>query len=211
MPLDAAPTLVLRRLGDSDRPALLRHLLALHPECRHARFGSARSDAHLAAFSASLDLAGSILGIAAFVGSDAVAVALAAECGEGMIEVGVETLPFWRRRGLGAAVCRAACVAAAARGATRALFEFEPTNFAIRALVHTLGGSVSLPDGRGTVPLRPGISEEQLRPRSVSGKRSGADDPAPVPSSRAPAPTLHGPGVRYRLRKGGAQAAMISC
>jgi GNAT superfamily N-acetyltransferase len=211
MSLDAVPALIFRHLGNDDRPVLLRHLLALPPECRHARFGCARTDADLVAFSASLDLTGGILGVGAFVGSeDAVSVALALDCGQGTVEIAVETLPRWRRRGLGAAVCRAACAAAAARGATRAVFEFEPANFAIRALIYALGGSISLPDSRGSVPLYPGLSEEHLRPRSISGKWAGASDLAPVPTDCASDLAWRETGFHHDLGKRRPQATMIS-
>ena len=199
--LDAVPSLVLRRLNDGDRPALLRHFLALPPECRRARFGCTRTNADLTAFSSTLDLAGGVLGAAAFVGSDAVAVALALDCGQGIVEIAVETLPCWRRRGLGAAVCRTACAAAAARGATRAVFEFEPANFAIRALVYALGGSISFPESRGSVLLHPGLSEEQLRPWSVQSRWTGTEDLAPVLSDRASDITWCEPDVRCATRE----------
>jgi ribosomal protein S18 acetylase RimI-like enzyme len=148
--------LSIRRLAQADRAALAQHLVALPDEDRCARFDGVISDEWVAGHCAALDLAagGAALGAAAWHGGAIVGAVLAWRSGAGAAEIAVTVAPEHRRRRLASHLIAHVCDAAAREaGATRALFQFRPSNVAVANLVRHLGGVANRVEGRGVVPI----------------------------------------------------------
>ncbi len=140
--------LLIRRLGPNDRAALAAHLLALPPKDRRTRFGANSGDAAIRRHCEALDLEETVC-FAALDGAGAVAGAAFGFLYDGgagqrcLAEIAVSVAPDYRRRGLGATLVSRVCDAVTVCGAEAAIFEFDPSNLAIRSLVRHLGGLVA--------------------------------------------------------------------
>jgi ribosomal protein S18 acetylase RimI-like enzyme len=131
----------LRPLGATDLAAVERHLLALAPADRRARFLGDPSDAVIAAHARGLDpstpiLIGAIDGSACLIG-----LAEAHLCdAQRIVEVAVSVDVAFRRRGVGRRLVARILALAFARGAESAEFVTAPDNHALACLVRGLGG-----------------------------------------------------------------------
>jgi GNAT superfamily N-acetyltransferase len=133
-----------RRLDRRDLPEVERHLLALEPADRRARFGSAFSDAAVLAYVRSLDLARGVLVGAVDEASGRILGLAEAHPGPsaGWVEVAVSVQAPHRRCGLGRGLVSAALAGAFERGAEAAEFLFAPGNRPIAGLVRALGARI---------------------------------------------------------------------
>ncbi|HJS83947.1 MAG TPA: GNAT family N-acetyltransferase [Acetobacteraceae bacterium] len=153
--------LLIRRLGPDDRVALAEHFISLPRQDRRTRFGGNASDAAIQRHCDGLDLDETVC-FAALDASGAVvgaALGFAYGAGDGphrqCVEVAVSVAPEHRRRGLGTDLVSRVHHATAARGADAAVFEFDPSNAAIRGLVRRLGGMVRPFAESCVIPLSP--------------------------------------------------------
>ena len=140
------PWLLIRRLEQDDRAALAAHLIGLPPEDRRTRFSGNLRDEAIRRHCDELDLEETVCFAALDATGAVVGAALGFACGVGaghrrwFAEIAVSVAPEHRRRGLGADLVARVCGAVSARGADSAVFEFDPSNIAIRGLVRQLGG-----------------------------------------------------------------------
>jgi pimeloyl-ACP methyl ester carboxylesterase/ribosomal protein S18 acetylase RimI-like enzyme len=150
----AAAALRLRRLGRHDLPEVERHLLALGPLDRHARFGSALGDAAVAAYARRIDPGRAVL-VGAVDGPSGRLVGLAEAqpaAAPHRVEMAVSVHAPHRRRGLGRRLLGAAMAAAfEERGAEAAEFLFAPGNRPIVGLVRALGARIGATMDRAEV------------------------------------------------------------
>jgi ribosomal protein S18 acetylase RimI-like enzyme len=155
----ALPWLIICRLGPSDRAALAEHFLSLLRQDRRTRFGGNASDASIRRHCDDLDLAETVCFAALDAAGAVVGAAFGFAYGAGdgphrrCVEVAVSVAPEHRRRGLGTDLVSRVHHATAACGADAAVFEFDPSNAAIRGLVRRLGGLVPPPADSCTIPL----------------------------------------------------------
>jgi ribosomal protein S18 acetylase RimI-like enzyme len=142
---DAASGFVVRPLGRGDLPEVERHLLALGPADRRARFGTPLGDGAVAAYARGIDPDRALL-VGAFDGPGGRMVGLAeaqpteAPC---RVEMAVSVQAPHRRRGLGRMLVARAAAGAFARGAEAAEFLFAPDNRPVAGLVRALGARVA--------------------------------------------------------------------
>jgi ribosomal protein S18 acetylase RimI-like enzyme len=157
-PAQGPEDLRVRPLGRADLPEVERHLLALGPADRRARFGLALGDAAVAAYARRIDPDRAVLvGAADGPGGRLVGLAEAQPTGApGRVEMAVSVHAPHRRRGLGRRLVGAALAAAfEARGAEAAEFLFDPGNRPIAGLVRALGARIGATLDRAEV-RRPG-------------------------------------------------------
>jgi ribosomal protein S18 acetylase RimI-like enzyme len=148
----AAPP-AIRRLGRRDLPEVERHLLALGPADRRARFLSSADDGAIARYVARLDPGRSVLVGAADPDGRVVGLAEAHPVLDTprAVEVAVSVHPHHRREGLGRRLVTRAASLAFAEGAEAALFLFAPENRAVAGLAASLGARFPAP-GRAVLP-----------------------------------------------------------
>ncbi len=141
------PCLLIRRLEHNDRAALAAHLIGLPRADRRTRFSGHLHDEAIQLHCDDLDLEDTVCFVAFDTAGAVVGAALGFTCGVGhrrwFAEIAVSVAPEHRRRGLGADLVARVCDAVSARGANAAVFEFDPSNVAIRGLVRHLGGQVA--------------------------------------------------------------------
>ncbi len=153
------PWLLIRRLGQGDRAALAAHLIGLPKEDRRTRFGGNSGDEAIRRHCEALDLEETVCFAALDEAGDVIGAALGFTYGvgaghhHGFVEIAVSVAPEYRRRGLGADLVARVCGAVAMRGADTAVFEFDPSNTAIRSLVRHLGGLVAPLADSCVIPL----------------------------------------------------------
>ena len=159
----ALVTLSLRRLGRHDLPEVERHLLELGPADRRARFGTALSDAAIAAYAWRIDPdqavligavhepSGRILGLAEAQPADV----------SGWVELAVSVHASHQRHGLGRHLVDAALAAAFARGAEAAEFRFAPDNRPIAGLIQALGARIDATLDRAEIRRTQLIAQSQ--------------------------------------------------
>ncbi len=143
-------TLHLRRLDWRDLREVERHLLALEPAARLARFGAVRGDAAIAAYAWRIDPARAVL-IGAVNGASGRIVGLAEAqptAAPRRVEMAVSVLRPHRCRGLGRQLATAALVVAFARGAEVAECFFDPSNGPIVGLVRALRARIDATQDR---------------------------------------------------------------
>jgi GNAT superfamily N-acetyltransferase len=157
----ALPSLTseIRCLGQGDRGALAAHLISLPPRDRRTRFGGNSGDEAIRRHCDDLDLEETICFAAFDEAGDMIGAALGFTYGAGaghhhqVAEIAVSVAPDHRRRGLGADLVACVCGTVVARGAIAAVFEFDPSNVAIRGLIRHLGGRVAPLADSCTIPL----------------------------------------------------------
>jgi GNAT superfamily N-acetyltransferase len=144
--------LAMRRLDEGDLPEIERHLLDLGRFDRATRFMGAPSDAAISAYARRLDpsaaimiggfaRSGRLLGFAEAQPTDA----------EDTVEIAVTVAGDYRRKGLGKQLVARLVELALAGGASRAEFNFCPSNTAIVRLIASLGGQFGLPFGQASI------------------------------------------------------------
>jgi ribosomal protein S18 acetylase RimI-like enzyme len=154
-----SPWLLVRRLGQDDRAALAAHLIGLPEEDRRTRFGGNLGDAAIRRHCDDLDLDETVCFAALDATGEVIGAALGFIYGVGAghhrpsVEIAVSVAPEYRRRGRGADLVARVCGAVAASGADAAVFEFDPSNIAIRSLVRHLGGRVAPHADSCVIPL----------------------------------------------------------
>ncbi len=132
--------LLIRRLEPNDRAALAAHLIGLPPEDRRTRFSGQPRDEAIRRHCDDLDLEETVCFAAFDTAGAAVGAALGFPCGVSaghchwFAEIAVSVAPEHRRGGLGAALVTRVCDAVSALGANAAVFEFDPSNVAMRGL-----------------------------------------------------------------------------
>ncbi len=157
--LTSVHALLIRPLDHGDRAALTAHLIGLPREDRRTRFSGNVSDAAIQRHCDELDLGETVCFAAFDAAGDMIGAALGFACGAGaghqrwFVEIAVSVAPEHRRRGLGADLVGRVCGAVSARGAHAAVFEFDPSNIAIRGLVRHLGGRVAALADSCEIPL----------------------------------------------------------
>jgi GNAT superfamily N-acetyltransferase len=131
----------LRQLGTSDSRAIEQHLLGLAPLDRRARFFGELTDEAISAYARRLDRSRAVL-IGAFETGECLVGLAEAHPTDAVrtVEVAVSINPAFRRRGLGQLLVARAVMAAFARGAQSAEFDFAPGNRPVVSMVRTLGG-----------------------------------------------------------------------
>jgi GNAT superfamily N-acetyltransferase len=151
-----------RRLDRRDLPEMERHLLALEPADRRARFGSAFSDAAILAYARGLNPARGILVGAVDEASGRILGLAEAQPAEapGWVEVAVSVQAAHRRRGLGRGLVGAVLAAAFERGAEAAEFVFASGNRPIAGLVRALGARIDVTLDRAEI-RRPALTRRQ--------------------------------------------------
>ena len=156
------PTPGFRRLDRSNLPEVERHLLALEPADRRARFGSTFSDAAIMAYAQRIDPTQAILmGAVDEPSGRILGLAEAQPAGvPGWVEVAVSVQAPHRRRGLGRRLVGAVLAAAFERGAEAAEFLFAPGNRPIAGLVRALGARIDATLDRAEV-RRPSLTRHQ--------------------------------------------------
>ncbi len=153
--------LLIRRLGQDDRGALAAHLIGLPRQDRRTRFGGNSCDAAIRRHCDDLDFDETVCFAALDDAGDVIGAALGFTYNVGagaprqFVEIAVSVATETRRRGLGADLVTRVCDAVAARGADAAVFEFDPSNAAIRGLVRHLGGLVAPLAETCVIPLSP--------------------------------------------------------
>ncbi|MDQ2805084.1 MAG: GNAT family N-acetyltransferase [Pseudomonadota bacterium] len=148
VPWHPSPSRLIRCLGQGDSAALTAHLISLPPQDRRTRFGGNSGDEAIRRHCDDLNLEETICFAAFDEAGEVIGAALGFTCGKDghhgrFVEVAVSVAPEYRRRGLGADLVSRVCGTVAARGAHAAVFEFDPSNAAIRGLVRHLGGRVA--------------------------------------------------------------------
>jgi ribosomal protein S18 acetylase RimI-like enzyme len=136
----------MRQLGARDLPAVERHLVALGPSDRRARFLGTPADGEIAGYVRQLNPSDVAL-IGAFDDRECmVGLAEAHPINPpGTVEVAVSVDPPFRRRGHGRRLVARALALASGRGARSATFVFDPQNHALANLVQALGGTIASP------------------------------------------------------------------
>jgi ribosomal protein S18 acetylase RimI-like enzyme len=131
----------VRELGTSDSRAIEQHLLALAPLDRRARFFGKLTDEAISAYARRLDPSRAVL-IGAFEPGERLVGLAEAHPTDAVrtVEVAVSIDPAFRHRALGQRLVARALMAAFARGAESAEFNFAPGNRPIVSMVRTLGG-----------------------------------------------------------------------
>ncbi len=166
------PGLLIRRLEADDRAVLAAHLIALPHEDRRTRFGGNVSDAAIRRHCDHLNLQETICFGAVDAIGDVVGAALgftygAADGRRPVAEIAVSVVPAYRRRGLGSDLVARVFDAVAANGADAAVFEFDPSNGAIKALVRHLGGMIAPLAHSCVIPLPPPDRGDEPRGRTT--------------------------------------------
>ena len=148
----AAPP-AIRRLGRRDLPEVERHLLALGPADRRARFLSSADDGAIARYVARLDPDRAVLVGAAGPDGRLVGIAEAHPVVDAprTVEAAVSVHPCHRREGRGRRLVARALSLAFAEGAEAAVFLFAPENRAVAGLARSLGARFPAP-GRALLP-----------------------------------------------------------
>ena len=156
---EAAPD--SRRLDWRDLPAVERHLLALEPADRRARFGSTLSDAAIIAYARRIDpTRGILMGVVDEPSGRLLGLAEAQPAeAPGWVELAVSVQAPHRRRGLGRRLVGAALAAAFERGAEAAEFLFAPGNRPIAGLVRALGARIDATLDRAEI-RRPALTRQ---------------------------------------------------
>jgi GNAT superfamily N-acetyltransferase len=151
-----------RRLDRRDLPEVERHLLALGPADRRARFGSAFSDAAVLAYARGLDPARGVLVGAVDEASGRILGLAEAHPGAsaGWVEVAGSVQAPHRRCGLGRGLVGAALAAAFEHGTEVAEFFFAPGNHPIAGLVRALGARIDVTLDRAEI-RRPALTRRQ--------------------------------------------------
>jgi phosphoadenosine phosphosulfate reductase len=136
----------VRKLDPNDLPEVERHLLALGPSDRRARFLGDPTDTVVAKHARGLDPNRSVL-IGAFDARGCMVGLAEAHPADPprAVEVAVSVDSTFRRRGLGQHLVSQALAVAFAHGAQSAEFVFAPGNRALTCLVLTLGGRITDP------------------------------------------------------------------
>jgi ribosomal protein S18 acetylase RimI-like enzyme len=159
LPLPLMPWLLIRRLGHDDRTALKEHFIGLPREDRRTRFGGNTSDEAIRRHCDDLNLDETVCFAAVDATGEIVEAAFGFtyQAGVGhpfqLAEIALSVAPAHRRRGLGANLVARVCDTVATRGAEAAVFEFDPSNAAIRGLIRHLGGRVTPFADSCTIPL----------------------------------------------------------
>ena len=122
--------------AQTEREALIEHLLKLEPEDRHARFGTYVDTAAITAYvDRILERNDSVLIVEDRREPWGIVAALhIAPLGDGSAELGLSVDPTWRRRGLGRTLLRAGGVLAYCVGLRRVRLEIAPDNRPMRIL-----------------------------------------------------------------------------
>ncbi len=122
--------------AQTEREALIEHLLRLEPEDRHARFGTYVDTAAITAYvDRILERNDPVLIVEDRRAPWGIVAALhIAPLGDGSAELGLSVDPAWRRRGLGRTLLRAGGVLAYCVGLRRVRLEIAPDNRPMRIL-----------------------------------------------------------------------------
>lgn len=136
----------IRALHEEDRPALLRHLLALGAQDRYLRFGYPATDAHIGAYVAGLDFGrDEVYGVE---GPDLEIIAMAhlaylyQRSGGLAVEYGVSVAAEARGQGLGKRLFERAVVHARTQGAQRMLIHALSENAPMLHIARSAGARV---------------------------------------------------------------------
>jgi GNAT superfamily N-acetyltransferase len=134
----------VRGLEGGDLAEVERHLLALDPMSRRARFGSAFADTSVVAYVSRIDLHRALL-VGAFDGSSGIVGLAEAQptSSSRRVEMAVSVHVPYRLKGLGRHLVVRAMNEAFSRGAEVAEFQFARDNRAIVGLIRALGGRFS--------------------------------------------------------------------
>lgn len=143
---------LLERLGDAQRPSLLRHLLSFSPDDRRLRFGMPVSDAHVERYVASIDFERDVVFGARDETDHWLGIGHLVLGGE-TVELGLSVLPAARGHGLGAAIFRFAVAHASRAGANRLYMHYLSSNRAIVSIARRAGMSMLSEAGEGDAYL----------------------------------------------------------
>jgi len=129
------------RLRPSDRPALLRHFLALDSEDRRLRFGTPLHDESIAAYVKRIDFVHD--GVLA-VHDDALELLAVVHvaCSDEKAELGLSVLPAYRNMGMGSALTEHAVMHLRNRNMTQAFVHCLSENGAMMHIARKLGMAV---------------------------------------------------------------------
>ena len=129
------------RLRSSDRPALLKHFLALDAEDRRLRFGAALRDQGIESYVKRIDFAHDGV-IAVHDGSLRLLGVVHVACSDAQAELGISVLPGFRQQGIGTALLDRAVVHLRNRGFAQAFVHCLSENGAMMHIARSLGMSI---------------------------------------------------------------------
>jgi ribosomal protein S18 acetylase RimI-like enzyme len=140
---------MIRRLESDDRSTLAAHFIALPQQDKRTRFGGGNlTEAAIRRHCDDLDLTETVCFAAFDPAGEIIGAALGFTYGAGaahrqFAEIAVSVASEHRRRGIGSDLVARVCRTVADQGAETAVFEFDSSNVAIKALVRHLGGLVA--------------------------------------------------------------------